>query len=137
MYVQYVYCYVYSVLVLRFVFIPFSYKQWHLNGESKSETEFGAPEGRSFGFNDTKYQWNRGHWKFLEEGDNGNLTGYNWADGADKFEDNMDTAYTTDFLVDRAIDFIDEQKEASRPFALFLSLPDPHGEYFCRMSHLL
>ena len=42
---------------------------------------------------------------------------------ADKFEDSMETVYATYFLVDRAVDFIDEQKEASssQPFVLFLS----------------
>jgi len=32
-----------------------------------SPTEFGAPAGREFGFNDTKYLWNRSKWKFIEE----------------------------------------------------------------------
>ena len=83
-----------------------------------SETEFGAPDGSRL---DSMIQ--------STNGDNGDLTAHTWADGADKlFEDSMDTVYATDFLVDRAIDFIDEQKEASRPFALFLSLPDHHGE---------
>jgi len=32
-----------------------------------SPTEFGAPAGRDFGFNDTKYLWNRAQWKFIDE----------------------------------------------------------------------
>ena len=33
-----------------------------MNGDFLSDEDFGAPADRSFGFVDTKYQWNRGHW---------------------------------------------------------------------------
>jgi len=56
------------------------------------------------------------------------LTGYTWEDGKDKFANVMEKAYTTDFLTDRAIDFIKEQKKQNRAFTLMLSLPDPHGK---------
>jgi len=35
-------------------------------------------------------------------------------------------AYTTDFVTDRAIKFINNQKDSKNPFALMLSFPDPH-----------
>jgi len=57
------------------------------------------------------------------------LTGYTWEDGKNKFANVMEKAYTTDFLTDRAIDFIKEQKKQNRAFTLMLSLPDPHGKF--------
>ena len=35
-------------------------------------------------------------------------------------------AYTTDFVTNRAIEFINNQKDSKSPFALMLSFPDPH-----------
>ena len=102
-------------------------EKWHLHGTKLNSTAFGAPEGRSFGFKDTKYQWSSGHWKFIEERDDGSLKGYNYKDGIEKFEDSANSVYTTDLLTNRAIDFMKEQKANNKKFALMLSLPDPHG----------
>ena len=102
-------------------------KKWHLHGTKMNATNFGAPEGRSFGFNNTKYQWSSGHWKFIEENTDGSLKGYTFKDGEEKFQNSSKTTYTTDFLTDRAIDFMREQKAKNEKFALMLSIPDPHG----------
>ena len=101
-------------------------RQWHLNGSKRDKKAFGAPDGRSFGFDDTKYQWGAGHWKFMDEV-NSDITGYKYAEGMKKFANSTKTAYTTDFLTDRAIEIIKKQK---KPFALMLSLPDPHGKCY-------
>jgi len=60
--------------------------------------------------------------------ENGKITGAYSADNNEFAGQVMEKAYTTDFLTDRAIDFIKEQKEQKRTFALMLSLPDPHGK---------
>ncbi|MDG1892594.1 MAG: sulfatase [Verrucomicrobiota bacterium] len=97
--------------------------KWHLDGEGKPQW---APE-RQFGFEDNRFMFNRGHWKKFElrEGkprvggrnDRGKAN-YD-LDGAD------DLTFSTDFLVNRAMDFIESAK--ADPFCLMLSLPDPHG----------
>jgi arylsulfatase A-like enzyme len=37
--------------------------KWHLNGNEKP----GWNSGKSFGFTENKWQYNRGHWKFFED----------------------------------------------------------------------
>ena len=108
------------------VYISFSYSQWHLNGESHDDETFGAPDRRSFGFKDTKYQWNRGHWKFIEEREDGSLKAFNFKDGMAHLGGKANEGYTTDFITNRAIEFINNQKDSKSPFALMLSFPDPH-----------
>lgn len=97
--------------------------KWHLNGEGKPEWE----PSRKFGFDDNRYMFNRGHWKkyeLTEEGpqiaarDDNNEPTYN-LNGADE------KSFSTDWLTNRAIDFIETNKE--HPFSIYLSLPDPHG----------
>ena len=109
--------------------------KWHLDGELKGRTQFGAVEGRSFGFDDMKYQWNRGHWKCLSENENGELTGYSFKECEERFENNMTQHYATDFLTDRAINFMTEKKRNNETFALFLSLPDPHSPHTVRAPY--
>jgi len=41
--------------------------KWHLNGMEKLGF---SKEGRSFGLDDIKYQFNRGHWKYFEDNTN-------------------------------------------------------------------
>ncbi|MFY0608301.1 MAG: sulfatase [Cyclobacteriaceae bacterium] len=91
--------------------------KWHLDGDGKPQW---APE-RKFGFDDNRYMFNRGHWKKLEDTENGPKvpTGDYSLAGADE------ESYTTDFLTNRAIDFMTEHKSES--FSLYLSIPDPHG----------
>ncbi len=97
--------------------------KWHLDGDGKPQW---APE-RKFGFEDNRFMFNRGHWKKFEwvngkprvgaRNQKGEAT-YSLA-GADE------KTFATDFLVDRAIEFMASSK--SKPFCLMLSLPDPHG----------
>tara|TARA_R110002072_G_scaffold302710_2_gene487611 strand:+ start:117226 stop:118689 length:1464 start_codon:yes stop_codon:yes gene_type:complete len=97
--------------------------KWHLDGTGKPQW---APE-RKFGFEDNRYMFNRGHWKKLILTDDGPKVGavdkkgnpgYG-VDGADE------KTFSTDWLCDRAMDFISEN--ADRPFCYMVSLPDPHG----------
>ncbi|TWU56515.1 Choline-sulfatase [Rubripirellula tenax] len=97
--------------------------KWHLDGPGKPQW---APE-RQFGFRDNRYMFNRGHWKKFELTDDGprvaataknDEPSYSLA-GADE------KSFSTDWLSDRAIEFIREHAE--EPFCYHLSLPDPHG----------
>lgn len=96
--------------------------KWHLNGHDKPGW---APQP-NFGFINNKYMFNRGHWKKLDENEDGPFVaktpqGNNTyaLQGADE------RTFTTDFLTDRSIDFIETSK--SQPFAIYISYPDPHG----------
>jgi len=97
--------------------------KWHLDGEGKPQWE---PE-RNFGFEDNRYMYNRGHWKKMEDTLDGarvasvneNGTSNNNLDGADE------QSFTTDFLIDRTIRLISENK--NDPFCFMVSIPDPHG----------
>jgi arylsulfatase A-like enzyme len=97
--------------------------KWHLGGTGKPEW---APKVDG-GFQFTKYMFNRGHWKkfVMENGQprvgpqqNGQPN-YD-LDGADE------KTFATDWLTDRAIEFITDA-EAKKPFFAVVSYPDPHG----------
>jgi len=96
--------------------------KWHLNGEAKPEF---ANFKRRFGFNDIKYMYNRGHWKFFEEGDEG-LNVFD-ATTFKQFQGREEEHYATDFLFKKAQDFMRKQIKKEQHFALMLSIPDPHG----------
>ena len=97
--------------------------KWHLDGAGKPQW---APK-RKFGFEDNRFMFNRGHWKKFVITDDGPQVGAvdkkgnpTYAlDGADE------KSFSTDWLCDRAIDFIEEN--SNRPFCYMVSLPDPHG----------
>jgi len=96
--------------------------KWHLDGTGKPQW---APK-RQFGFEDNRYMFNRGHWKQLEDAAEGPRVkarkgaGPNYSvAGAD------DKSFTTDFLADKTVAFINEHKD--KPFCYMVSLPDPHG----------
>lgn len=97
--------------------------KWHLGGEGKPEW---APRVDG-GFQEKTFMFNRGHWKKLTLGDRGPAVGAKdkrgkpsyAVDGADE------TSFTTDFLTDRAIEFISRTR--STPFLAVVSYPDPHG----------
>jgi arylsulfatase A-like enzyme len=97
--------------------------KWHLNGEPWP----GWAPGRKFGFEDNRYMFNRGHWKTLAE----TAEGPRVATVDDKGAPNYDvagadaTSFTTDFLADRAVAFIEAHKGG--PFCYMVSIPDPHG----------
>lgn len=97
--------------------------KWHLDGEGKPQWQ---PK-RNFGFVDNRYMFNRGHWKQLELTESGprikardrnGKASYSVA-GADE------ESFATDWLTNRAIEFVEENRES--PFCYMLSIPDPHG----------
>ncbi|MDL2255752.1 sulfatase [Parabacteroides sp. OttesenSCG-928-K15] len=88
----------------------------HLNGKGRPEW---TPE-RNFGFTDNRYMYNRGHWKKIIETPDGPEFRIN-----DDIKTTDSLNFTTDFLTNRAIEFI--QKYKGSAFCCMLSLPDPHG----------
>jgi arylsulfatase A-like enzyme len=97
--------------------------KWHLDGDGKPQWE---PE-RSFGFQDNRYMFNRGHWKQLELTEQGPRVKTRDRKGQPNYsvEGADDESFTTDWLTDRTLEFIDEHKDT--PFCYMLSIPDPHG----------
>ncbi|MCB1124568.1 MAG: sulfatase-like hydrolase/transferase, partial [Verrucomicrobiae bacterium] len=98
--------------------------KWHLDGDGKPEWE---PK-RKFGWQDNRYMFNRGHYKKLKDtpegprvdakADKNGIPSYDLNNADEK-------SYTTDFLMDRTLEFIRKHKDES--FCVMLSLPDPHG----------
>ncbi|MCA9141000.1 MAG: sulfatase [Planctomycetales bacterium] len=97
--------------------------KWHLDGPGKPQW---APE-RKFGFSDNRFMFNRGHWKKFELTDQGPRVGATSKNGQPNYDlaGADEKTFSTDWLADRAIDFIREH--ADEPFCYHLSLPDPHG----------
>ncbi|QDV84694.1 sulfatase [Planctomycetes bacterium TBK1r] len=97
--------------------------KWHLDGPGKPQW---APR-RQFGFSDNRFMFNRGHWKNFQLTDAGPRVGSRDKNDAPSYDvgDADDQTFATDWLADRAMDFIREH--ADEPFCYHLSLPDPHG----------
>lgn len=98
--------------------------KWHLSGDAKPGWE---PLPR-YGFKDNRYMFNRGHWKKLGFNSDGSPK----VDATDKkdkpnydLNNADDTSFTTDWLTDRTLDFIEKNKQ--NPFCYVVSYPDPHG----------
>jgi uncharacterized sulfatase len=98
--------------------------KWHLSGNEKP----GWQPKYNYGFTDNRYMFNRGHWKVLDIKENGQP----FVVGGDKNPKYAslaakanDKTFATDWLTNRAIDFIEEQKNT--PFFYVISYPDPHG----------
>ena len=97
--------------------------KWHLDGSGKPQW---APQ-RRFGFEDNRYMFNRGHWKKFEITDKGPRIAARNANGGATYaiEGADEKSFSTDWLCDRAVDFIEENSQ--QPFCYYISLPDPHG----------
>lgn len=98
--------------------------KWHLSGNAKPGW---APE-YDYGFTDNRFMFNRGHWKNLDIKPDGTpfvVGGGDNANYANKAQTADDKTFTSDWITNRAIDFIDEHKNT--PFFYVLSYPDPHG----------
>ncbi len=97
--------------------------KWHLDGDGKPQ--FGP--ARKFGWEDNRYMFNRGHWKKLEETASGPRVAAADAKGqpSSAVAGADAKSFTTDFLADRTIEFI--QANRARPFCFMVSIPDPHG----------
>jgi len=96
--------------------------KWHLDGTGKPQW---APK-RNFGFADNRFMFNRGHWKKFADGPDGprvaarrNGKPHYGVEGADE------KSFSTDWLTDKAIDFVNANKK--KPFCYMVSYPDPHG----------
>jgi len=96
--------------------------KWHLDGEEKP---LWGSNNRDFGFEDNKYRYNRGHWKYFNE-INGEVEALEM-DSEGRFQGAYKEHFATDFLMDRGIEFIESAAGKDDPFALVLSIPDPHG----------
>ena len=97
--------------------------KWHLDGFGKPQW---APK-RKFGFEDNRFMFNRGHWKKFEDTDTGPRVGSRDKKGRPTYAVNEadEKSFSTDWLCNKAIDFVD--KHHAKPFCYMLSLPDPHG----------
>lgn len=97
--------------------------KWHLAGSGKPEWA-PAVDG---GFQNKKFMFNRGHWKKFDM-----KNGVPFVAAKQKgrpsygLQDADETTFSTDWLTDRAIEFINDDREA-KPFLAVVSYPDPHG----------
>lgn len=98
--------------------------KWHLSGKSKP----GWSPAPTHGFKNNRYMFNRGHWKvFGMEKDGTPYVAAKDAKGKPSYgmKGANEKSYSTDWLMDRTIDFIEENKKD--PFFCVVSLPEPHG----------
>ena len=97
--------------------------KWHLDGSGKPQW---APK-RKFGFDDNRFMFNRGHWKKLIDAPGGPQVGSRKNNGRPDYslDGADDKTFTTDWLCDKAVNFIRQHRE--QPFCYMVSLPDPHG----------
>jgi len=96
--------------------------KWHLDGTGKPQW---TPK-RQFGFEDNRYMFNRGHWKQLEDTPDGpRVKARKGSQPTYSVEGADAKSFTTDFLCDKAVDFINAHSD--RAFCYMVSLPDPHG----------
>ena len=57
-----------------------------------------------------------------------NLRSSQWTEESEaKFKNTMETNYATDFLMDRGIEIIDNALKQDLPFAVMISIPEPHS----------
>ena len=97
--------------------------KWHLDGTGKPQW---APK-RNFGFADNRFMFNRGHWKKLQDTPAGPRVAARNNKGQPAYgvEGADQDSFTTDWLTQKALDFIKLNKD--RRFCYMVSLPDPHG----------
>jgi uncharacterized sulfatase len=95
--------------------------KWHLDGEARPGW---MKQERSVGFADCRFMYNRGHWKSIVESADSS------ADPAVSEEIGDERTFTTDWLTNKAIDFL--QQPRTKPFYYMISFPDPHTPYTVR-----
>lgn len=98
--------------------------KWHLGGDGKPEW---APKVDG-GFQETRYMFNRGHWKKFGMVSGRPQVAARTANGQPSYGvDGADSAsFSTDWLTDRTIDFVTD-RSSRKPFLAVVSYPDPHG----------
>jgi len=99
--------------------------KWHLDGPPKPGW---VKPDRSMGFADCRFMFNRGHWKKIVDQPEGNPRAFPYKVMGDE------KTFTTDWLADKAIDFI--SKRRSKPFFYMVSIPDPHGPFTVREPYM-
>jgi arylsulfatase A-like enzyme len=95
--------------------------KWHLDGEPKPGW---VPRDRAMGFEDSRFMFNRGHWKKITEEPGGPPMVHPYSVIGDR------RSYTTDWLTDKTIAFL--QQRRTRPFCFMVSFPDPHTPFTVR-----
>ena len=98
--------------------------KWHLDGASKPG--WIRPE-RSMGFTDCRYMFNRGHCKKIVERPQGDPDVF----APDVIGD--ERTYPTDWLCDKAIEFISRPRRG--PFCYVVGILDPHTPYSVRAPY--
>lgn len=106
--------------------------KWHLDGEAKPGW---MKAERAMGFLDCRYMYNRGHWKAIKEDEDNKGVSRNPIEEegvtpAVSDEIGNQETYTTDWLTDKTIDFI--KQERNNPFFYMVSIPDPHIPFSVR-----
>lgn len=120
--------------------------KWHLNGKEWPGWIEGAD---AMGFSDSQFMYNGGHFKrigerpsdrpvvFLPESMSGKEKARQLSDAGDvvftKEWIGDEQTYTTDWLTNKAIEFIRKKRE--KPFFFMLSIPDPHPPYAVRQPY--
>lgn len=118
--------------------------KWHLDGEARPGW---VDPARSMGFEDSRWMYNRGHWKRIVEQPEGWPQNRSVAQAggerivADQPDGRPDISYDvdapgeyfTDWITDQCIEFLDREREA--PFYYFLSIPDPHTPFSVRAPY--
>jgi arylsulfatase A-like enzyme len=97
--------------------------KWHLDGKRKPGW---VHEERNFGFTDNFYMFNRGHWKKMTDSPISEIS-------PNVFPPKQigdEKSFTTDWLVDKTIDFINRPRKS--PFCYMVSIPDPHTPFTVR-----
>lgn len=95
--------------------------KWHLDEGHNTRDGWITPE-RSMGFAQCDWMFNGGHWKTMAL----------QADGSIKRSKDVgdESTYTTDVLTRQALAVLEQPRD--RPFALMLSIPDPHTPWSVR-----
>jgi len=93
--------------------------KWHISGTAKPGW---APD--SYGWEDNRFMFNRGHYKKITEESDGTLKAHPYKQIGDE------KSFTTDWLTDKTIDFLQEHKDEA--FAYMVSYPDPHQPWAVR-----
>ncbi len=91
--------------------------KWHLDGTPKPGW---ITREKSFGFDDCRWMYNRGHWKTIRDRDGEHPATPPYAEVGDA------STYTTDWLAKKTEDFLAVAKTDERPFLWMVSIPDPH-----------
>ncbi|MFO7899592.1 MAG: sulfatase-like hydrolase/transferase, partial [Planctomycetota bacterium] len=95
--------------------------KWHLDTPGAVGRPGWIPPDRAMGFNDCRFMFNSSHAKGVTER----------ADGPPELHPDPERGrYMTDWLADKAIEFISGRRD--RPFAFVVGIPDPHEPYRVR-----